>query len=60
VLDGRVRMEARNGLEFVTQLVEAFPGEVQSISINKPTLDDVFIKRTGHRFWTDQELRKED
>src|SRR5215471_6330880 len=55
LLDSKVRMETQNGLDFVTRLVEAFPGEVQSISISKPTLDDVFIRRTGHRFWTDQE-----
>jgi ABC-2 type transport system ATP-binding protein len=30
------------------------PGTIQSVSISKPTLDDVFISRTGHRFWTEQ------
>jgi ABC-2 type transport system ATP-binding protein len=28
---------------------------IQSVSISKPTLDDVFISRTGHRFWNEQE-----
>jgi ABC-2 type transport system ATP-binding protein len=45
----------------VPDLVEAFPGEIQSISVSKPTLEDVFIDRTGHRFWTepeDQEVKK--
>lgn len=53
VLDGRVRMEIRDGLKFVTSLAEAFPGVIRSVSISKPTLDDVFIRRTGHRFWTE-------
>src|SRR5215471_12895228 len=53
LLDSKVRMETQNGLDFVTRLVEAFPGEVQSISVSKPTLEDVFIHRTGHRFWTE-------
>jgi len=53
VLDGEVRMEIRDGLKFVTVLAEAFPGAIQSVSISKPTLDDVFIKRTGHRFWAE-------
>jgi ABC-2 type transport system ATP-binding protein len=35
----------------VTDLVEAFPGEIDSVSIAKPSLEDVFIRRTGHRFW---------
>jgi ABC-2 type transport system ATP-binding protein len=53
VLEGKVRMEIRDGLKFVTSLAETFPGVIQSVSISKPTLDDVFISRTGHRFWTE-------
>jgi len=34
--------------------VEAFPGEIQSLSVSKPTLEDVFIHRTGHRFWSEE------
>ncbi len=59
VLDNHVRMERKEGHRFVTDLVEAFPGEVQSISVSKPTLEDVFIDRTGHRFWTEAETEKE-
>jgi ABC-2 type transport system ATP-binding protein len=55
VLDSKVRLEIRDGLKFVTALAEAFPGTIQSVSISKPTLDDVFISRTGHRFWREQE-----
>ena len=29
---------------------EAFPGEIDSVSVGKPTLEDVFIHLTGHRF----------
>lgn len=54
VLDNKVRMERNQGHRFVTDLMESFPGEIQSISVSKPTLEDVFIDRTGHRFWTDQ------
>jgi ABC-2 type transport system ATP-binding protein len=59
VLDGRIRMEIRDGLKFVTSLAEAFPGAIRSVSISKPTLDDVFISRTGHRFWTQADNGKE-
>ena len=54
VLDSRVRIEIENGHRFVTEVVEAFPGEIQGISVHKPSLEDVFIRRTGHRFWTDE------
>jgi ABC-2 type transport system ATP-binding protein len=55
VLDGKVRLERHHGHRFVTDVVEAFPGEIDAASVSKPTLEDVFIDRTGHRFWTDQQ-----
>lgn len=54
VMDGKVRVEITNGHRFAAEVVEAFRGEIQSVSISKPTLEDVFITRTGHRFWTDE------
>ncbi len=55
VVDQQVRIERRNGHRFVTDLVEGFPGEINAVSIAKPSLEDVFIRRTGHRFWNEQE-----
>ena len=54
VIGGKVRFEIRDGHRFVTEVVEAFRGEVRSVLVSKPTLEDVFIDRTGHRFWTDE------
>jgi ABC-2 type transport system ATP-binding protein len=51
VLDGTVRIEKQNGHQFIAQLIEAFPGMIDSVTLAKPTLEDVFIDRTGHRFW---------
>jgi ABC-2 type transport system ATP-binding protein len=51
--DGRVRIEREAGHRFITDVVEAFPGEIDAISVSKPTLEDVFIHRTGHRFWNE-------
>ena len=50
VLDGSVRIERANGHKFITDLVEAFPGQIDAVSVHKPTLEDVFIRLTGHRF----------
>jgi ABC-2 type transport system ATP-binding protein len=61
VMDNHVRIEIENGHRFVPDVVEAFPGEIQSLSVSKPTLEDVFIHRTGHRFWSeDAEGNPED
>ena len=54
VMDKHVRIEIENGHRFVPDVVEAFPGEIQSLSVSKPTLEDVFIHRTGHRFWNEE------
>jgi len=53
VLGNQVRIERENGHHFVPDLVEAFPGEIQAISVSKPALEDVFIHRTGHKFWSE-------
>ena len=53
VVGTQVRIEKDLAHRFVTNVVEAFPGEIDAVSIAKPSLEDVFIKRTGHRFWTE-------
>jgi ABC-2 type transport system ATP-binding protein len=62
VVGGQVRIEREGGHRFVTDVVEAFPGEIRAVSVSKPALEDVFIRRTGHRFWSDgdKENREED
>ncbi len=51
VLDGTVRIEREAGHQFIPVLVQAFPGKIEAVSLGKPTLEDVFIHRTGHRLW---------
>jgi ABC-2 type transport system ATP-binding protein len=54
VLESQVRMERQGAHRFVTDVVEAFPGEIEAISVSKPALEDVFIRRTGHKFWSEK------
>jgi ABC-2 type transport system ATP-binding protein len=58
--DSKIRIEIENGHRFIAELAEAFPGEIQTVTISKPTLEDVFIHRTGHRFWTEGAARSEE
>ena len=53
VVDGTLRIERAAGHEFIPQLVSAFPGQISSVTLGKPTLEDVFIRQTGHRFWAE-------
>src|SRR5260370_9276106 len=47
VMDGRVRVEIENGHRFITEVVESFPGAIESVELHKPTLEDVFVRETG-------------
>jgi ABC-2 type transport system ATP-binding protein len=60
VLENQVRMEREGAHRFVTEVVEAFPGEIEAISVSKPALEDVFIRRTGHKFWSESNGNNED
>ncbi|HEX3662248.1 MAG TPA: ABC transporter ATP-binding protein [Acidobacteriaceae bacterium] len=53
VVDQFVRVEREQGHRFAAEIVEAFPGKIEAVSVAKPSLEDVFIDRTGHRFWNE-------
>ncbi|MGO9095177.1 MAG: ATP-binding cassette domain-containing protein [Bryobacteraceae bacterium] len=46
-MNGSLRVEIGNGHRFITEVVEAFPGAIQSVALHKPTLEDVFLDETG-------------
>jgi ABC-2 type transport system ATP-binding protein len=54
IVDGLLRLELPAGHEWIPRLVEGFPDRIQSITLGKPTLEDVFIHVTGHRFWNEE------
>jgi ABC-2 type transport system ATP-binding protein len=53
VVAGQIRVEVGRSREFVGQLLESFGSDISSISLGKPTLEDVFVQRTGHKFWNE-------
>ena len=54
--DGDVlRFERSRGHEFIPALIDALPGLVESVSVGKPTLEDVFAQATGRRLRGDDE-----
>ncbi len=52
ILDNTLRIERPRAHEFIPPLVEAFTGtgRIRSVSLGSPTLEDVFIRVTGHGF----------
>ena len=49
VRDDAVRLEIPKAHAEVARIVEAFPGEIQSVTAGRPTLEDVFVRLTGER-----------
>ena len=54
VVDGTVRLERPRGHELIPRIVEAFADRIDAVTLGRPTLLDVFIHKTGHRFLGDQ------
>ncbi|MCZ6552764.1 MAG: ABC transporter ATP-binding protein [SAR324 cluster bacterium] len=48
-VDGRLRLETPDGLGAAAKLLEAFPERIRALTLGRPTLEDVFLARTGRR-----------
>lgn len=48
-VEGTLRYEVAGGHRLAAEMVEAFPGDVTSVTWGRPTLDDVFTHLTGRR-----------
>lgn len=51
VFDSQLRLEAPEGAKLVHTLTSQYSNDIRSITLGKPTLEDVFIRSTGHQFW---------
>ena len=49
-----VRFEHPQAHEFVGDLIAFSAGRIQALTISKPTLEDVFLRRTGHGLWEER------
>jgi ABC-2 type transport system ATP-binding protein len=54
VRDGAVRLERERGHELVARLIGALSGRVDSVTVARPTLEDVFLHRTGRRLYGEE------
>jgi len=54
VVDQEVRLNTSTGAQLVEPLMHAFSDEIDTISLGKPTLEDLFIQKAG-RFWSGAE-----
>lgn len=55
VRNGSLRFEIPQAKDRIGEILNLLTEEPDSIQIGKATLEDVFIHRTGHRFWEEEE-----
>lgn len=50
IVEGTVRFEHEQGARLVPRLMETLSQSIESVTVSRPTLEDVFVHLTGHRF----------
>src|ERR1051326_7397492 len=51
---GEIHFQMDNGAVFVPRLVSEFAGRIKSIQVKEPSLEDVFLRLTGHSIRADE------
>lgn len=51
VMGDQVRLETPEPVRILSELMTRCPDLIEAVAVAKPTLEDVFLARTGHRFW---------
>jgi ABC-2 type transport system ATP-binding protein len=54
LIERRVRLRHDDGPALVGELDRRLPGKISSITVGRPTLEDVFLHLTGHTLWEGQ------
>ena len=60
LVNGSIRLERSEAHRFVPTLIESFSGQISAVTVGRPTLEDVFIQLTGHRFWDEEATAAEE
>lgn len=51
LFDSQLRVTGSGAAELVAPLAQEFGGRIQSLTLGQPSLEDVFVARTGHKYW---------
>ena len=49
--DNQLRVTGSSAAELVAPLAQDFGTRIQSLTLGQPSLEDVFVARTGHQYW---------
>lgn len=50
-VDQQLRVTSVGAAQLVAPLLAEFRDRIQSLTVGQPSLEDVFVAKTGHRFW---------
>ena len=50
ILDGQVRVSTPEAMSSLSTIIEETKSLASSVSVGRPSLEDVFISKTGHKF----------
>jgi ABC-2 type transport system ATP-binding protein len=50
-IEGQLRVSMANAAQWVAPLSTQFGDRIQCLTVGQPSLEDVFVAKTGHRFW---------
>jgi ABC-2 type transport system ATP-binding protein len=53
VVETQIRVAGSQAAEIIQPINEAFGAKIHSMTLGRPGLEDVFVARTGHRFWNE-------
>ena len=53
-LSNQVRIQSDDPGPLVPQLLSVLGADATSISVGRPSLEDLFIEKTGYQFWSEQ------
>jgi ABC-2 type transport system ATP-binding protein len=56
IVQNKLHVEVTNGHRFIRDVVEGFPGMIHSVSLHKPSLEDVFVHETGLSIYEDTNM----
>jgi ABC-2 type transport system ATP-binding protein len=52
-VDQQIRVVGAQAASMVVPLTHTFGSRIQSLTLGQPSLEDVFVAKTGHRFWNE-------
>ncbi|EAQ80227.1 ABC transporter ATP-binding protein [Blastopirellula marina] len=54
VMESAVRFESADASQLAPRIMQSLGDQIESITFGKPTLEDVFIDKTGRQYWREE------